>query len=341
MPLPRLAVIGCGFFAANHLAAWKDLSQRCELVAVCDLDPARASAAAARFGVPAHYTDVETMLRQVKPDFADIITTAPSHRPLVELCAARGVAAIVQKPFALDIADARAMVAAMDKAGQPLMVHENFRFQRPLLRAREILAAGEIGRPTWGRFSWRTNFDVYAGQPYLAETKRFILMDIGVHVLDVARAFFGEAESVFCRTQSIRPGIAGEDMATCLLAHANGATSLSDFTYESRQSPDPFPQTLLHLEGTEGSIIIDDGCKLTITSPAGTRGETAAPAPLSWGQEPWLLVQDSVVTTQRHWLDCFAQGTEPATSGHDNLKTFALVEACYESAAANTAIRLA
>jgi len=158
-----------------------------------------------------------------------------------------------------------------------------------------------------------------------------------VHVLDVARAFFGEAENVFCRTQTIKQGIAGEDMATALVTHASGSTSVCDFTYESRTTPDPFPQTLIHVEGRKGSIVLDSNRHMTVTSPKGSRVEDVSPTPLSWGAEPWLLVQESVLNTQRHWLDCFEKGIEPETSGVDNLRTFALVEACYASAASGRA----
>ena len=339
MARKRGAVVGCGFFAGNHLNGWMELKDACEIVAVCDLDAAKANAAAARFNVPASFSDVAEMLETVKPDFVDIVTTVPSHRALVELCAQHGVAAIVQKPLANDWDDACGLVNAMTRAGKPLMVHENFRFQRPVLRAREIAASGEIGTLAWGRFNWRTNFDVYAGQPYLRETKRFILMDIGVHVLDVARAFLGEAGTVYCRTQSIKPGIAGEDMASVILGHSNGATSINDFTYESRQTPDPFPQILLQVEGTRGSIILDTGSRLTVTTDRGSRTEHVPPKSLSWGNEPWLLIQDSVVAIQAHWLACLASGKTPETSGVDNLKTFALVEACYKSASTGQAVK--
>ena len=334
----RGAVIGCGFFSANHLNGWMELKDRCEIVAVCDVDAGKAAATARRVGIAAHFTDAETMLRETRPAFADIVTTAPSHRPLVELCVRSGAGVIVQKPLALDWADAVALVSAAHKARLPIMVHENFRFQKPVLRARDILASGEIGTAFWGRFTWRTNFDVYAGQPYLAEVERFILMDIGVHVLDVARAFLGDVDSVFCRTASIRPGIAGEDIATVMMTHQGGATSVNDFTYESRQTPDPFPQMLLEIEGTLGSLRLSTGFQLDITSPQGARRETVAPQMLSWGNEPWMIIQDSVVAIQRHWLDCLDAGTEPNTSGADNLRTFAAVEACYKSAASGLAV---
>ena len=127
----RGTVIGCGFFAENHLNAWASIPD-VELVAVCDIDPAKAASAAQRFGAGRHYTDAATMLREQKPDFVDIATTVASHRALVELAAAEKIPAIVQKPFGPTMADCEAMVAACAAAGVPLMVHENFRFQPPL-----------------------------------------------------------------------------------------------------------------------------------------------------------------------------------------------------------------
>ena len=159
-----------------------------------------------------------------------------------------------------------------------------------------------------------------------------VLLDLGIHVLDVARVFMGEADSVVCRSQSIRDGIRGEDMATVMLGHRAGSTSIVDVTYASRQSPDPFPQTLIHVEGTQGSIRLDTDYELTVTSSTGTQREVASPAVRPWITPQWALIQDSVVSTQRHWLDCLDTGSEPKTSGRDNLRTFALVEAAYLSA---------
>ena len=98
----RGTLIGCGFFAENHLNAWTSMRdtplEGVELVAVCDLDLTKAEAAAHRFGIPRAYADAETMLAEQKPDFVDIATTLPSHRPLVELAARHGVPAICQNP---------------------------------------------------------------------------------------------------------------------------------------------------------------------------------------------------------------------------------------------------
>jgi predicted dehydrogenase len=333
------AVIGCGFFAQNHLNAWRDLeADGVELAAVCDLDGAKAVQAAEAFGVQRHHTDVQAMLEAEKLDFVDVVTTMATHRKLVELAARAGVPVIVQKPFAPRIDDCRAMVAACAKAGVPLMVHENFRFQRPLMAVREVLDQGTIGQPFFGRISFRSGFDVYANQPYLANEKRFLILDLVIHLLDVARFLFGEVRWLTCRTASIRPGLAGEDTATLMLAHEDGTTCVVDATFEAPQDPDPFPETLIEIDGAAGTLRLRQGYQLHVTTRSGSEQRDVSPRLLPWASRPWHGVQESVLETQRHWVGCLRSGREPATSGADNLRTFALCEAAYASAATGDAV---
>src|SRR5687768_15950108 len=98
----RGALIGCGFFAQNHLNAWAEL-EGVDIVAVCDLDVASAERAVRAFGIRHSYSDAERMLTEQRLDFVDIATTLPSHRPLVELAARHGTPAICQKPFAASL----------------------------------------------------------------------------------------------------------------------------------------------------------------------------------------------------------------------------------------------
>lgn len=198
----RGAVIGCGFFAQNHLKAWGDIAGA-ELVAVCDLDPAKAAAAAALTGAEA-FTDVDAMLAAARPDFVDIATTMETHEPLVAKAAAAGADIICQKPFAPDIAGVRRILQTAEAAGIRLMVHENFRFQSPLIELRRAMPA--IGEPFFAHIAWRTGYDVVAGQPYLAKVERFILLDLGIHVLDVARFLLGDVADLYARTQRTMPG---------------------------------------------------------------------------------------------------------------------------------------
>ncbi|WP_438754465.1 Gfo/Idh/MocA family protein [Pararhizobium sp. O133] len=331
------ALIGCGFFAVNQMHGWKDVDGA-GIVAICDRDPERLKIVGDQFGIERRYTDASQMFADGGFDFVDIATTVNSHRALVELAAANRIPAICQKPFAPTLADAKAMVAACDAAGIPLMIHENFRWQTPIQAVRKVLDSGAIGTPFWGRFSFRSGYDVFSGQPYLAEGKRFIIEDLGIHTLDIARYILGDVTSLSARTRRVNLKIKGEDVATILMDHENGATSIVDVSYATKQSVEPFPETLIELDGTEGSLRLSQGYELQVFNADGTVNTDVAPTLLSWASRPWHNIQESVFAIQQHWADSLKAGTETSTSGADNLKTFALVEAAYESAASKATI---
>jgi len=335
-----LGIVGCGFFAQNHLHAWADLKDHgVEIAAVCDVDPARAKAAAQAYGAARYYTDAEAMLAEQNLGLLDIVTQLDTHRRLVELAMRRGVPAIVQKPFGRDLADCQAMVEASEAAGVFLAVHENFRFQTPMRRAIQVLRSGAIGDPSWARISFRTGYDIYKGQPYLLNEERFVILDLGTHVLDLARVFLGEAEHVSAQTQKRNPRVRGEDTATMLVKHRAGGVSVVECTYEARRVPDIFPQTRIEIEGERGAIVVRAGPVMEVTVD-GRMDLVEVDAPvLPWAERPWHIVQESVYATCAHMLAAVRAGRSADTGARDNLRTFALCEAAYESAASGKAAR--
>lgn len=331
------ALIGCGFFAVNQMHAWNDVDGA-KIVAICDRDPDRLKTVGDQFGIERRYHDANALFADGGFDFVDIATTVQSHRVLVEMAAQHKVPTICQKPFAKTLTDARAMVAACRVAGIPLMVHENFRWQTPIQAVHKVLDAGSIGTPFWGRFSFRSGYDVFSGQPYLAQGDRFIIEDLGIHTLDIARYILGDVLTVTARSKRVNPSIKGEDVATILLDHESGATSIVDVSYATRLSREPFPETLIELDGSEGTIRLTQGYRLEVTNANGTTTTDVSPKLLSWASRPWHNIQESVYAIQQHWVDQLKLGVEHSTSGTDNLKTFALVEGAYESAACGQAI---
>lgn len=327
----RGALIGCGFFAVNQMHGWQQ-ANGASIVAICDRNIERLNSVGDQFGIIARYDDARTMFEKERPDFVDIATTVASHRALVELAAERKIPVICQKPFAQNLSDAKAMVAACATATVPLMVHENFRWQSALMKVKHTLNADKIGQPFWGRVSFRSAYDVFSGQPYLAEGKRFIVEDLGIHALDVARYLLGDVQSVSAIIKRVNQKIKGEDVATILLDHGHGVASIVDCSYASKLSVEAFPETLIEIDGTKGSLRLSQGYQLSITNETGTEVTDVSPALLPWASKPWHNIQESVALIQQHWVDCLNAGTEPATSGLDNLQTLALVEAVYESA---------
>ena len=324
----RGGLIGCGFFAHNQMHGWKEVNGA-EIAAVCDTDAERAEGFAREFGATA-YTDAERMLREASLDFVDVVTQPGSHRPLVELAAAHRLPVICQKPLAASLEDARAMVAACERAGIPFMVHENFRWQ-PAMRALKQVSQ-ESGALFFGRVQFRSGYDPYVNQPYLAEDPRFIIADLGVHLLDLARFFFGEAASLTCHTQRVNPCIKGEDVATILLKMQSGAVCLVDMSYASKTTFDPFPQTFIAMEGAQGRAELGPRFRITKDDGNSVTGFGVEAPRYSWSEAPFEAIQASVVAIQQHWADCLRDGRAPETSGADNLKTLELVYGSYESA---------
>ncbi len=326
----RFAMIGTGFFAQNHLHAWAQIPG-VELVATCDIDATKAQSAALQFGGRA-YTDARELLANEQLDFVDIATTPPTHRMMVELAAEFGVAAICQKPLAWEMADARAMVDAMAVKNLPFMVHENFRFQSPMRRIKQLIDDGVIGRPFFGRMSFRTAHDVYAAQAWLVESERMIIVDVAVHLFDLARFFIGEPQTIFTSALRVNPRIKGEDVATVLM-HMPEATCIVDASYETRSDRNTYPQTFVTIEGTQGKITLGPNYHLQVVSGAGVIDENLVIPDHGWTSEPWNAIQDSVVNVQRQWVACLKSGVLPECSGAETLGLLDITLGAYESLA--------
>lgn len=334
----RGVLIGCGFFARNHMHGWAD-AEGARIVAVCDLDRAKAEDFARAFDVPHTYTDAAAMLAEQTPDFVDIATTVPSHVALVTLAARHARLVICQKPFAETLADARAMVDACEEAGATLMVHENFRWQRPFRAMREALP--RIGTPHFLRLSFRHRYDVYANQPYLAEVLDLALTDVGLHLFDLARFLVGDVASVHCRTQRLSPRVSGEDAFLASLGHVSGTVSSIECSFYATRSPEPFPETLALLEGDAGTLELTQGYRLRLHHAGGVEELDVEPAVPAWGEAPWHAVQDSVAAFEAHAVGVLDGRAAPQPSGAHNLETLALTLAAVHSARTGGTIALA
>lgn len=338
MPL-RFCLIGAGFWAHYQLAAWQELPDAV-CVAVCDCDASKAAALAARFGVEGVFDDVERMLERTRPDFVDIVASPAAHPELVRLAAAHGIAVICQKPLADSAHAAQALLAACQAAGVPLLVHENFRWQAPIRAAKAILDRQAIGAVFRARIQFVCSFPVFDNQPFLRRQRRFIISDVGTHLLDVSRFLFGEFSSVYCQAQKINPGIAGEDVATLMLTMAQGGTVLCELSYASRTEYERFPETFLFVEGSEGSLELVRNCQLRLTNSAGTQVTEAGPPHYTWADPAYEVVHGSIVDCQRNLLAHLSGLSQAETTAEDNLHTLRLVDAAYQSADTGHAIQL-
>ena len=124
------------------------------------------------------------------------------------------------------------------------------------------------------------------------------------------------SSALTARTRRVNPAIRGEDVATILLDHESGVTSIVDCSYATRLAVEPFPETLVEVDGSEGSLRLDQGYELVGDEQAAASDrKDVSPPLLPWASRPWHNIQESVQAIQQHWVDCLREGREPATRG--------------------------
>lgn len=335
------AVIGTGFWATYQVAAWRELAG-VKPVACYNRTRPKADALALQFGIPAVYDTVDELLDRHahELDFIDIITDVDTHPQFVVKAAERGVAVICQKPMGPNRDAARRMVQTCRDADVRFYIHENFRWQTPIRQLKTVLDSGVVGEPFRARVSFCSAFAVFDNQPFLADLEQFILTDIGSHVLDVCRFLFGEAESLYCRTSRVNPRIKGEDVANVLMKMTSGLTCYAEMSYASILEREAFPQTLVHVEGEHGSVVLTHDFVIKTTTRAGTTQTVADPPTYAWADPDYAVVHASIVDCNRNILADLQGKGRAETTGADNLKTVELVYAAYDSAARNAVVYL-
>lgn len=327
----KFAVIGCGFWSNFQIAAWRELDG-VELVAVCDSDLVKANLFAQQFNVKSVYQTADDLFRNEDLDFVDIISGVNSHLDLIRKAASKGIPVICQKPMALDLKTANELVSFCQERRVPFFVHENFRWQKPIRKVKEILDQEIIGEVFKAKISLCTGFPVFENQPYLARMEKFIIADLGIHLLDVSRFLLGEMRNLSCQIKTVNKDIKGEDVANILMEAENGASCFIEVSFASILEKDYFPETFIMIEGEGGSIYLGPDFNINVTTRKGTKSEHVKIRNYTWADPDYAAAHASIVDTNRNILDAIRAQGECETTGEDNLKTLQLVYAAYEAA---------
>ncbi len=263
-PLTRLryAVIGCGgVIAPTHLQALAQIPDA-QIVAMSDLDEARGAPRAEAANVP-FFTDYRAMLAEIQPDVAVICVPHPFHAPIALDCFKAGAHVLVEKPIAVEVAEADAMIAAAEAAGRWLAVSFQYRFRPEAAAARAMIERGELGElvrvlaiEPWFRpaayyqsAGWRGSWRGEGGG---------VLMNQGPHGLDMLCYLAGLPKRVWGWTRTRAHAIEVEDTAQAMLEFENGAPGYLYFSTVEAGAP-----RQLQIVGDRASIELQ-GTQLTI-----------------------------------------------------------------------------
>lgn len=333
--------IGSGYFSHFQYEAWLRIPE-VEIVAFSNRDQTRAAEITRKFGLSKCYSDYREMLDQEKPDFVDVITPPPSHQAICAEAASRGIHIICQKPLGPSVAVAREIVASAAAANVRFMVHENFRFQPWHREIKRLIDTGALGdklhslhfRARMGD-GWGENAYI-PRQPYFRDYPRLLVYETGVHYIDTFRFLAGEITRVTAWLRRLNPVIKGEDCGLLVFEFANGALGQWDANRfnepacavsEARYT---FGEFLV--EGNTGSLRLYLDGRITLKALGCEEREHA------YVHERHGFAGDCCHVAQRHFADCLLTGAPCETSGEEYLKTMAIQEAMYESAAQRTPV---
>jgi UDP-N-acetyl-2-amino-2-deoxyglucuronate dehydrogenase len=234
----NFALVGCGRIAKRH-SELLGLNQikGARLTAVCDLEESKAKSIGEIFSVP-YYTDMHQMMQAEAIDVVVVLTESGNHARNVVDLAQYGKHVIVEKPMALTLGDADAMIQACDKSGGKLFVVKQNRFNVPVVKLREALMQGRFGKLILGtvRVRWCRPQEYYDQ----ASWRGTWAMDGGVltnqasHHVDMLEWMLGEVDSVFARGTTALANIEAEDTAVVTLKFRNGALGVIEATTATR-----------------------------------------------------------------------------------------------------------
>lgn len=298
-----------------------------ELAACADPDEAARRAAAHALGLEPRqcFGALADALDGVPCDAVIVATSLDRHVEPCRAALARRLGVLVEKPFALDLGDAGALVAEAEARGVPLVVGQTYRYTRAPQAVRRLVLGGHLGRV--GTFGCR----MYRGpeQPLAAAVRGVPsgwLWEVAIHHLDALRYVFGaEPARVLARAASppwgAGPGGAAVDV---LLAFDDGMAGSYQALYDSRGHEffERGQELYLRVAGERGTLHVLN--RWLLWCARGRLPRLVRRGPRRETEEARLL---------RQLAESLRTGARPECSGRDNLHTLALVEACARSAA--------
>jgi UDP-N-acetylglucosamine 3-dehydrogenase len=218
----RAAVVGVGSMGRNHARVYAEMDE-VDLVGVADVNAGAAERVSDIYGVPS-YTDYTRLLDEARPDLITIAVPTRAHRQVAIEAAGRGVHLFVEKPLAGSVAEAQAIIDAARAAGVKLGVGHIERFNPAILKLKELLDAGQMGRM----------FQLHARRvgPFPPRIEDVgVVFDLATHELNIMEYLTGaQVVSVYAETER-EIHERHEDLLSGVMKFDNGVVGVLDINW--------------------------------------------------------------------------------------------------------------
>jgi UDP-N-acetyl-2-amino-2-deoxyglucuronate dehydrogenase len=328
----RVGLLGTGAIANKHAQAYRNIGF--ELVACSNKTESRGREFATRWGAE-FVSDYRDLCRYPDLDFIDVCAFPDFHLEPVQACAEIKRPVQVQKPIATNLETARLMIDIARRAGIPLGVMSQHRFDDATIFLKRALAAGRLGKllQADAYVKWFRSDEYYA-RPVKGTWQTEgggALINQAIHQIDILLHLIGPVSAVSGTWQlGAAHRIESEDIVNALLSYESGAMGV----VQASTAFWPGYTERIELHGTRGTAIIS-GDRLTAWD---VRGDDQAndPAPVqhdvaSGSSDPMAI---SLTSFERQFLDfadCIRTGREPLVNGEEGYRALEVVLAIYES----------
>ena len=335
-----VGVVGLGLALKPHALALRDLADKVEVIGGFSPSAARRAEFAATWQWPAA-DSFRALCDDPRIDALMILTPPRTHTELAVAAARAGKHVLLEKPVAVDLAEATALVDAVERCDRKLAIMFQHRF-RPGARAlRDLLRAHALG----DLFSVSTSIRWWRSPEYFAQAGRGmkardgggVLLTQAIHTLDLLLDLVGPARQVMasCRTSPLR-AIDTEDIACATVTYDSGAVGVIDATTTAYPG---YPERI-EIAGTLGSAVIEaerlvaqiTGQPAIVVEGSGAGGGGADP--MAFSHEPHRrLIED--------FVDAIGEGRPPQANGRSALAVHALIDAMLASSASGAPVAVA
>jgi len=333
-----IAIIGAGgIINYAHLPAYKKAGFR--VVGITDRNRETAEKTAKQHGIPKVYASIEELLADKDVEIVDVAVYPAAQLEIVEKVTAAKRHLLCQKPFADEYAKAIRSVELAEAAKVKIAVNQQMRWDAGIRCARILIEDGWLGTPTYGTIQVHCNTD-WSLWPWIYQGKRLEVMFHSIHYIDSLRFLLGDPASVFTSgSRGPAETTQAETKTLTIWDYNSGLQVLIDACHSTWQDD---PYAIFRLEGTEG--VIKGTIGLMYNYPTGRPDTLEFMSRRNTGY--WfsarldsMWIPDAFVGPMASLMRAIEDGSEPETSGRDNLRTLQIVFAEYLSMAEKRAVR--
>lgn len=340
----KYALIGCGRISPNHIEAAKN--NGLDFVAMCDVLPEVMEEKSNTFNLKEvhKYVDYKELLEIEKPELVAICTESGKHAAIALDCIEAGCNVIIEKPIALSIADANAIVEAGKRNGVLVCANHQNRFNKSVQYIRKALEEGRFGKLSHGaaHVRWNRGEQYYTQAPWRGTWAQDggCLMNQCIHNIDLLRWMMGdEVDEVIAYTDQLEhPYLEAEDLGLAIVKFKNGSYGLIEGT--TNVYPRNLEETLYifgekgtaKAAGTSDNIIEEWKFADMLDDPEEVKATFSENPPNIYGFGHTPLYADVI--------DAIKTGRQPYVDGEAGKRALELVLAIYKSAAEHRPVKL-